>query len=341
MSDVPGTFGEEIPETIRGREVTWIGALSFEERCTSSVIALVRAGAKIRQLYVLHYETNVHPRQEARRLRSQSEYALLDAAQAMSAAVIYLRASPYSMQGIIGPLEGIFAGMTKSSAIVLDISCLTKIHTIAAASLIASREVVEGITLVYTVPDEYDFSLKAEKKAFGFVDVLISPIWLSAWHPGFKRNYALVIPGHEGRRLQAGWQEVQARQGLVLQAATSNRPDHGRVTQGRNKWLFELCQSDPANWRWTQEEKEDWGKVSTHVKGVARASPPDTRITLYPFGPKSMIACAAFSLTLMCRDRAWFVYPIPREYSTPYSSGVSRCSWFEVPRDRSLEAGRH
>lgn len=309
----------------------WIGALSFEERCTASLEALVASGQPPAVAMLLEYPTAVHPVGQDRERRQRSRARVSKAVNASGARtrLATVDLDPYShraaQRAVLACVESL-----RPARIVVDVSCLTKIHAIAVADpRVFARDV--DWSMAYTTPETYGHLDASSMPGAGWRDVLVLPVG----EPGGLRNESktrgVILAGHEGDRLVIALAEVEPSAGLIVTARTDGRPDLRREALRRNEQITRLLTSRGGGDRWAQEVVSL--RHPEHLAGlldaeIARAAAADAPVMLYPFGPKPFVALAAMQMASTRNLAGWFVYPIPNGYDVDYSYGVGETTWY-------------
>jgi len=322
VSDAPADAG--------GRTVLWIGALSFEERCTASLARLLEVSQPPAAAVLFDYPTVVHPasqdRERRRRNRSLLEEACRGAVPEVPLEVITVE--PYSYRAAQRAVQKQIAAV-QPDQVVLDVSCLTKIHVIALThpAIFASSRHWE---LAYTMPETYGHLETSKDTGGGWRDVLVLPVGEPLEIANESEARGVVLTGHEGDRLIIALSELEPASGVVVTARADGRPDLRSRTEHRNLLMTQLLTSRGSG-RWATEtvsvrDPQALAEVVESQVGYARAA--GAPVFLYPFGPKPFVALAAMQLASVPGLASWFVYPIPTSYDVDYSYGVGSVTWY-------------
>jgi hypothetical protein len=125
---------------------------------------------------------------------------------------------------------------------VYDISCVTKIHTLAlAAELHASGDDVRWC-LAYSLPEAYNLADLGGKHDIGWQDIVVAPLAETAALFNEADGRGVIIPGHEGDRLVVALGELEPAGGVITVAETVGRPDLRALTERRN---LKIMRSSP------------------------------------------------------------------------------------------------
>ena len=327
---------QDIPESMRRDlakvgPISWFGINSFEERCTGSLTRLGETDLNIQSVYFLEYPTSARPESEDRRLRRVHREYVADLASRSSAALTSYSVEAYASDGLISALTK-FIDAHPASALVLDISCFTKIHVVAAAECIrAMGPTRRPIFAVYTSPRAYG-NLDQTSKVIGWSDVIVAPISNSAQMRNESHSRGIIIAGHESERLWSALNEIEPAAGLVALGNTPGRPDITRLSERVNKKIMSHIALDyDSAWHRKVVDIADVEEMRLRVSlEVALAKPHSSPVILYPFGPKTLILASALALLDLYPEASWFVYPVPAGYDVSYSEGIGGTYWFLI-----------
>ena len=205
VSDVPTDAGDAA--------VLWIGALSFEERCTASLAHLLRTAQPPASAVLFDYATAVYPAAQDRDRRRRNRNLLEAACERADPAVplelvtvepYFYRAAQRAVQTQIAVLQ--------PDQVILDVSCLTKIHVIALThpAIFASSQHWE---LAYTMPETYGHLETSKETGGGWKDVLVLPVGEPLEIANESEARGIVLAGHEGDRLIIALSELEPASG--------------------------------------------------------------------------------------------------------------------------------
>jgi hypothetical protein len=305
----------------------WCGALSFEDRCVTSFDTLVAAGGKFAKIHLLNYSTDVKPSNEAQVLREANRsrfQTLASRAGLKSPGVIDVEA--YSFNSVQLAVASI---LEQSDFVVWDLSCLTKIHALAMACTLASTAAGKRWALAYTVPETYNLRDTTHSDDGGWSDIIVAPLAETAELFNEADGRGIVIPGHEGDRLIVGLAEIEPSGGTIVFVESAGRPDLRALTERRNqRTVTQLVSLRASNWRRMTLPLTGLEAMTIAVsEEVSRAKKKAAPVILFPYGPKPLIAVAAFELIRTYARSSWFVYPVPSRYDSGYTQGASATFW--------------
>ncbi|MCI0557635.1 MAG: hypothetical protein MN733_04010 [Nitrososphaera sp.] len=105
---------------------------------------------------------------------------------------------------------------------MIDISCMTRVHLIVIAQLLARRQLdPENTVFAYVSPQSYN----VEAGSVGWRDTILVRI---SGEPSMRREghaRGLVLAGHDGERLGLALSQLEPSSGLVVFATNARRPD--------------------------------------------------------------------------------------------------------------------
>lgn len=328
-----GVQAHASPPDLAERASLWVAAISFEERCVASAIRLCEAGRAPTRGLLLEYPTQVRPVEQdrIRRQRNRQQLDVLVSKGAFGEGLDFVAADPYSYRAAQSVLSDALAS-AQGASVVLDVSCLTKIHAVALAdpSVFALNTTWE---LAYTLPETYGYLDSTRTGGAGWRDVLFLPIGASAGLTNESDSRGVILAGHEGDRLIVALAEVEPAGGVLITATAPDRPDLRRESTRRNDKVSRLLASRSSG-QWVErvidirEPNVLAEAVEPQTKEAAAADAP---VILFPFGPKPFVSLAAMQLAGASLE-AWFVYPIPLGYDVDYSYGIGRTLWYSRPR---------
>lgn len=313
----------------RSQKSLWIGTVSFEDRCRGSLAQLANANARVHRAIGLEYATVAHPVDEDRLRRHLNRETMRSLALQVTGTELHVEhVNAYALQDLYNVIRKVLDD-AELDVVVLDISCLTKIHAIAFAASFAQADRTNLTTIVaYTSPDNYG-DLNETSKRVGWRDVIIAPISDTAELLYESHSRGLVIAGHEADRLWVALNEIEPSGGLVLLGETPLRPDITRLCERLNKKLMrQLFSSKTQLWEREVVSVGAMEQVRTLVaREIAKAKDFNAPVILFPFGPKSLIYECARQLAIDYPQASWFVYPVPSGYDVDYSEGIGGSIW--------------
>ena len=310
------------------RASAWLGSVSFEERCIGSLIEFHRAGITVENTFVFEYKrAAVRTPEEIAARQANKESLELLAAGVSRRPVTHVPIEAYSFQEFADCLTEIVAD-SDLEAVVIDVSCLTKIHTLALASAIATWPRSVNLMIAYSVPENYGVST-TKRRSLGWKDILVAPLAETAHLLNESQGRGIIVPGHEADRLIIGLAEMEPAGGLVLMADTPRRPDLRFLCERANqRVLKQLTVKHPEKWRREIVPLLNTSAVPRLVdKEIHAAAAANAPILLFPFGPKIILFLVATRLASSYPGGSWFVYPVPFGYSVDYSTGIEQTLW--------------
>lgn len=312
------------------KHILWVGALSFEERCKASIIELAKHNIKLKEGIFLDYRTKIYPPTEAEEQRN----LIWDELQILGEEVFLdgIRKediSPYLFQSFENFLENKIEN-SSISALIIDITCLTKIHAIAAASILARVKMPNKWGFTYSIPENYGTLDSSGKELPAWRDIIIAPLAETGLLFYEESGRGIIIPGHEADRLIISLGEIEPAGGIIIIAHTQNRPDLKYLTLRKNQQtISQLTKRLKNNWEKQLISITDLPQLCILVRReIELARQHMAPVILFPFGPKSILFAVAYLLTLEYSESSWFVYPIPTYYDADYSSGIEKTFWF-------------
>jgi hypothetical protein len=314
------------------RPISWVGALSFEERCLASLARLDNLRLAVDEILLLEYNTTVVTREEERRRREKHYSLIWDCATRLSKNPLQRRETfAYSFDDIKLVLSEA-RGIRQSGSLIVDITCMTKIHALAVAVFVQGNPDTRSNCLIsYSSPENYG-DLERSHEKFGWSDVLIAPLGDAPSMTDDADSRGIIIPGHESDRLLMAISEVEPAGGTIVVVDSHRRPDMRKLCEKKNemvvKYLIKMHSSD-----WSKEVvmHDDFVTLSRIVeKTVNEAASNRAPVFLLPFGPKGIIFVTTYELATKYVDATWFVYPVPTAYDVNYTEGVRSTRWLSV-----------
>ena len=301
----------------------WVGALSFEHRCLGSIRQMADFGLPIKKSIILKYSTSVYPKalsEERRDLHMKELHDMVETAQ-----VIEISSHSYrAMQELVRTA----VENSRGHLLIFDISCMSKIHTMALAYELSQLKSRPFCVVVYSVPENYG-GLAIGTKPSGWKDIIMAPLSDTAqlFNETFSRG--LILPGHDADRLVVALAELEPSGGQILIVDTPNRPDLRKLSRFKNQHIIrQLKRMRTRLWSETVVGLIDLSMLRNCIEdeiSIARAH--EAPLMLFPFGPKSLIFYAALILCDAYPQGSWFVYPIPVAYDVNYTEGIERMIW--------------
>ena len=306
----------------------WLGALSFEERCTGSFASLCRASVHFTEAIFLSYPTDVLPPREDAEARDTHWRALREFESFVTSNTIErVQLEAYSFAAMDQLLEQrILSKRVKT--VVFDITCMTKVHALALAARLSTIDSTIKWVVSYSLPENYG-TLESRRRWSAWRDVIVAPLAETATLSNEAHSRGIIIPGHEADRLIVALAELEPSGGAIILGETPERPDLRRVSMQHNRKIIQQLRSmRSSNWTEQTVPLVDYYALEKFVgREIATAQRYSAPVVLFPYGAKSLIFAAAFTLSLRYPARSWFVYPIPSSYDVNYSEGIARTIW--------------
>lgn len=314
--------------------VVWVGASSFEPRCTGSLTRLKSAGAAVTEAMRFDYASPTAKDEEAERLRSANrdeQERTLAALGSTDLEVVRLSGAPTSL--LVRALERrLLSAHLAGQHVVLDISCFTRLHVIAIGSCLGQLATPMTISVVYTLPQNYTTMADRRPDFEGFLRVVIAPVVDGASLRSESRARGVILLSHENQRLLVALSEFEPAGGVIVQPITASRPDFAAVSRQRNRRIVGRLNLI-GGWTSRSIPFSDAHRlmrvVGSQAEAASRAEGP---LMLYPFGPKSLVFASALSAAQAYPEASWFVYPIPSFYDPFATEGVGDTFWASVTR---------
>jgi len=315
----------------RNLRTLWVGAASFEERSLGSLQQLRRQAASLDRILILQYHTAVLPESSSEEKRAQNFAAVTSLARSIT------KRDPESVPV---PAYSYGAGQrfvrrlldSGYERIIIDVSCLTKIHTLAIAAGMAAARSDTEIWIAYAVPENYPGIGRSSRTGEGWQDIIVAPLSESARFFNENSGRGIVMIGHEADRLIIGLSEIEPAGGTIIVASSAQRPDLAEVSLRRNQRVIrQLRGMRSAHWSKKTVDLCDCAGIARVVdEEVSRASPEGAPVILFPYGPKPHLFTATYELAQRYTENGWFVYPIPLSYDASYSEGIGQLVWLQV-----------
>jgi hypothetical protein len=321
------------PNLCKKYPIFWIGAVSFEDRCSGSLKALASQNAVISRGIVLDYATKIQPEREGQYKRSQNLEIILDHIGRDSQ---IHRIPSYRFGAFLNILAELHKEYHKAGMefqYIFDITCLTKIHTLALAYWLATTDDLPNVIITYSRPHDYGSPIRKVWDKGAWIEVIVAPFDIYP-DPIALGVAGIALLGHEGDRLRLALHEVPMDQGVVI-VVESDDPRLDLVAKTQNRWLLDDVISQKDSIPITLHRISLWDMVRLHkiitiISDIARTK--GMRLMLYPFGPKTIVFGASF----FCADHyllgTWYSYPIPRTYDLDYTVGIGTTHWASLDK---------
>ncbi len=325
------------------RDVSLLAALSFEDRCSASLLGWrnENAGA-LGSATFFSYEDRATPDFEANVAREANWRNICKIADSKEIQISRYPIDPYSM----GPLENhICAAAAKVDEVAIDLSCFTKLHLLAVARAILRLQGKTSWSICYSRPFSYG-NLNAPASRGGWQDTLVLPLGDDPSLANQGMALGLLLAGMEADRTAIAMSELEPASGLIILSRSEDRPDLQRLTLANNALLFAhlrgLRMPGPLGKKivpyfpsggW-ETDKIRTGQVVGDVarclsRVVTAAAAIQAPIILFPFGPKIVTFLASLYLARQYPGASWAIYPIPKTHPLNYSDGVRSITWYK------------
>ena len=331
MADILDSVLSFLPESRIGRDlngsVMWVGAVSFEDRCTRSLQILRQEGIKLCRVCALNYGTTAYPADLDKEKRRNNASILRNLARSALAAWKPLSVEEYSYYSVREVLTRAFHQADKDTTVVVDITCLTKIHTIALAALLPL--VKNDVVIACTSPENYRHP---DEMKLAWKDIIIGPIGGDGSLHNEQHSRGIILTGLESARLIVSLSEIEPSGGTVVLPLNQRRRDFSAANIRKNqRILSQLTRGANSAWKVGRADISDLKALKNLVCAeILEAQQYDAPIFLFPFGPKAFVFSSALTLVEKYARGAWFVYPIPAFYDVGYTEGSASTSWRRV-----------
>jgi hypothetical protein len=318
------------------KRLLWIGALSFESRCTGSITSLLAQNIDINRAVAFDYSTNLSPKDQGEEGRSaiRKEFQ-----QLLGKRVEFHQTYPYRYAELVGQLDDV---VDNTYDLIVDITCLTKIHALALAYWLLTRsEQQSSITLAYSQPEYYGNPSKNIWGKGKWTTNLLVRLDLDSTE-AYSSTMALAILGHEGDRLRLALNESEATEGLIIKILLVDDQIDSRltaVTDIQNAWLFlEIEKSLRQGFDIKKINIKDLNSLRDCVSSLCNiAKVKNARIALCPFGAKPFVFLSGYWCLSLYPQGSWLSYPVPLSYDASYSAGLKRTFWWTIPKYEETE----
>lgn len=311
------------------RELTWVGAVSFEERSTASLESLLATGATVRRVIALEYATTLRPARAGQNRRDKVRDKLRVLARSLGCRdPESVEVHPYTFESLVAGLQQLAPDSTHP--VVVDVSCLTKLHVIALGCHLSSRPPNEEWFACYTTPQNYTI---ASAETYGWQDILVVPLADSPTDFVNERNSrGVILAGHEGDRLNVSFHELEAAGGSFVYIQLPGRPDLRLRSTDVNRPLYrELTRRHSSAWSKVVISQDRTDQLLELIeREVAAARRFSSPLVLYPYGPSAAVLNATMRLCQIYQEASWFVYAVPSGYDVNYTEGSGRTYWYKV-----------
>lgn len=313
--------------------ILWVGVASFEERCVASLQMLAKQTIRVSHGVVLDYPARIEPERWGELRRSQSRAVILDYIGRNSQLRGISSERFGAFLGILADIHAAHRQVDSDIQYVFDITCLTKIHTLALAYWLATTPDLPRVHIVYSLPHEYGSPVRKVWDKGAWIEVVVAPFDIDPDQRAIGVA-GIALLGHEGDRLRLALHEVPLDEGIVV-VAESGSPRLEFVADVQNQWLLDDIdrKRHPPTVSLAHVRLWDMAHLHTLVDQIASsAQRKGMRLVLYPFGPKPLVFGASLFAVSNYLLGSWYVYPVPRTYDLDYSVGIGASYWAAMPK---------
>lgn len=320
-----------------GRPVIWVGAVSFEQRCLGSLQALASAGFSLSSVLVVDYSTAVSPKTTALQKRKGhwAEMRRLFERMGMpNQNWSSVKVHPYRLGAFRGEIQRLLATdvFRRNHLCIIDMTCLTKAHTLALASwVMAAGGNRPDVLVAYTRSEQYGTPARHRNLSGKWLDTVLAPLELNP-QMFMEKADGIVLLGHEGARISMALTQSSPQRALVILTTTTGMEHLQTVTRTANaRLLGEVERGERPGWSVQEVNVQDIGEVYNLAKAfVSRSVSDNRRVILYPFGPKPLVFATCLAALAVNPTAVWYCYPIPKSYDVDYTMGIGTTEWFSV-----------
>jgi hypothetical protein len=314
----------------------WLGASSFEGRALGSLTSLQAAGCQVLGCTALEYGTAVTPRELGERQRAYNRRQLREM---QPHNLTFTRVHPYRYYEFLRVFAELQEQLRHKPDVhmVVDVTCLTRVHTLALVYYLEAEGSVCDVTLAYSRPEMYGSPTRNIWSKRDWTTVLLSRLDVDSTHR-HSGSDAIVLLGHEGDRVRLALNELTAVNALVVKADDVMPPGDDAVATSeiQNARLLADIQKGILPYTLVTIGIEDADVLVREISTFARdARDEGHRLVLCPFGPKPLVVAAAAAALRAYSEAVWMSYPVPASYDAEYTLGYRDTMWFEYPAVRS------
>ncbi len=327
------TFREAFLNELEGCIIAWIGPISFEERCYGSLEELKNIKTNFERALLIEYPENRRQQSDGKRKKKHHKKKILGILDEFNCEnVVLVSLPPYHFGPFKNAIKNFFdTSSTDEIIFLVDITCLTKVHTIAFASFLngLSSTLKRKIFVAYSRPKEYGAPAIHSPNYGNWQEFLFSPCDFKPFIDSEKTD-GVILLGHESVRINLSLKDISPEEAIVVLAKTPGKEFMQVVTRTENARLLSKAEMvTDGKWRIKEVDHFDIGKIQEIVFSFTELSTSKRRrLVLYPFGPKPLILGAAFAALSVQDANIWFSYPIPRFYDIAYTRGWRKVEWF-------------
>lgn len=320
---------DDLGKNLRSHDkVLWLGSISYEERCLASLEALEERGLTVTHGIALNYA------RESRLVIGAEEHRMINwrameriGSQVCLEGIRQVNVDPYAFQQV-QDLVREHANRYGVGMVVFDVTCMTKVHTLALASLAARELVACAWAIAYSIPENYGV-IRDPHLTPGWRDIVVAPLAENAALSNEGSSRGLILTSHEGDRLIVALAEVEPSGGVVVVSDTPQRPDFRLGSEKSNqKVIRQLLRLRFGHWEKHVVSVADVTGLNQMVeREIAIAKKHLAPVILFPFGPKVQVFSVALQLCRHYPEASWFVYPVPAGFDAQNSEGSEGTLW--------------
>lgn len=315
-------------------DVVWLGASSFEPRCTGSLARLVHTNVRVSAALRCDYGSRTSVPEEADALRLTNKRILAKHLLDLSCKDITVcPVGTLSTSAFVSRVRDFLEeGRGKANHAIIDISCFTRLHVVALGALVAEYNDSESLWIAYTIPENYATMAEHNQNFEGYGKVVIAPIVDGALLRFESRARGVILLSHEAQRLVVALAELEAAGGVIIQPITPERPDFSYASRRRNHRALGRL-SEIGQWVAPRVVFTEILRLARIIdKEIARAKADLGPLILYPLGPKSFVFASAVRAAERYPEASWFVYPTPSYYNPFATQGIGPTNWMPISR---------
>lgn len=315
------------------KNVLWVGAVSFERRCTGSLEYLFESGFRIAKAIGFDYPTKLSPQNAGEQQRSINRKRMENL---LGDALIWKYLNPYRYTEFIGELEalrrsGVIDPEDSADVVVFDITCLTKIHTAALAYWLLWRMVEHKFAVAYSQPDHYGNPSKNIWGKGKWRSPVLARLGLDSTD-SYESTEAIILAGHEGDRLRLALSELELSGALVIRSVPRDPSSPlATVSNIQNHWLYaEIKEGLRPRFVERAFRVTDLASLCPTIRDYCEtAKAKNARVVLCPFGPKPFVFVTVLASLFSHSNNVWLSYPQPFTYDPDYSDGYKYTLWLD------------
>ena len=317
-----------------GEHLTWIGALSFEERCLGSIYTSL--SSHLKSLLLINYSTKLSSIEQGEKLRMKHKNRLIKHLEFSNPNLLLTEktVNAYSRSLLLKILDGFLQKLLENDpnqliSVVIDISCLTKIHTIYSILWCLNNPKVINTYILYTRPQTYGSPKQTHGgPSAGWIHTIINPLKISKKPITTEFNipitYCIYLMGHEGDRARAALFNLPID---ILYGIFVLSPNEPR--------LEERCRIENEDIIRDIERKKVLGAkiieceimdndflLQTLENNLSKINDMNSLIYFLPLGPKPLILTSVLAFWKFASVDVEVVYPIPVVYDINYTYGI-------------------